>query len=118
MMRPCALSMTFATTLPTSRSDGMNPPTSAFVESDSSRSTPSSPSLEKPGRSVRRLSSGVWSILKSPVCSSVCPPTVIATASASGIEWLTAKKRSPHSARESDSPSFTVRRSALWRSRC
>ena len=50
--------ITSATTLPTSRSDGMKPGTSALVESDSSRSTPSSPSREKPGRSVSRPSSG------------------------------------------------------------
>ena len=45
------------------------PGTSALVESDSSRSTPSAPSRAKPARSVSRPSSGSWSILKSPVCS-------------------------------------------------
>ena len=95
MTRPGALAMTSATTRPTSRSDGMKPGTSALVESASSRSTPSSPSREKPGRSVSRPSSGVWSILKSPVCSTVCSPTWMATASASGMEWLTAKNSRP-----------------------
>ena len=90
MTRPVARVMTSATTLPTSRSLGMKPGTSALVESDSSRSTPSSPSREKPGRSVIRPSSGVWSILKSPVCSTVPPEVRSATARASGIEWLTA----------------------------
>ena len=40
-----------------------------WCESTSSRSTPSSPSRAKPRRSVMRPSSGSWSILKSPVCS-------------------------------------------------
>ena len=42
-------------------------------------------------RSVRPPSSGSWSILKSPVCSRTPAGVRIATASASGIEWLTAK---------------------------
>ena len=52
-----------------SRSGVMKPGTSALVESASSRSTPSSPSRAKARRSVSRPSSGSWSILKSPVCS-------------------------------------------------
>ena len=90
MTRPVAFVITSAMTRPTSRSDGRKPGTSALVESASSRSTPSSPSREKPGRSVSRPSSGVWSILKSPVCSTDGGRPRIATASASGIEWLTA----------------------------
>ena len=54
------------------------------------RSTPSSPSRANARRSVIRPSSGSWSILKSPVCSTVPAPVRIATASASGMEWLTA----------------------------
>ena len=111
--RPRAFAITSATTLPTSRSDGMNPGTSALVESASSRSTPSSPRRENPGRSVSRPSNGVWSILKSPVCSTVCAPTRIATASASGIEWLTAKNSSPHGPTDVVSPS-TTRRISGW----
>ncbi len=73
-----------------SRSGVVKPGTSALVESTRKRSTPSSPSRAKARRSVSRPSSGSWSILKSPVCSSVPAGVRIATASASGIEWLTA----------------------------
>ena len=54
------------------------------------RSTPFSPSRANARRSVIRPSIGSWSILKSPVCSTVPAPVVTATASASGIEWFTA----------------------------
>ena len=54
-----------------SRSGVVKPGTSALVESVRNRSTPSSPSRAKARRSVSRPSSGSWSILKSPVCSSV-----------------------------------------------
>ena len=74
-----------------SRSVRTKPGTSALVESTRKRSTPSSPSRANARRSVIRPSSGSWSILKSPVCRTSCPAGVrIATASASGIEWLTA----------------------------
>ena len=51
-----------------SRSEGVKPGTSAFVESTRKRSTPLSPSAAKALRSVMRPSKGSWSILKSPVC--------------------------------------------------
>ena len=73
-----------------SRSLVTNPGTSALVESDISRSTPSAPSRAKAPRSVRRPSSGSWSILKSPVWSTSPAGVRIATARASGIEWFTA----------------------------
>ena len=38
-----------------------------------------------------RPSSGSWSILKSPVCSTMPAVVRMPTAIASGIEWLTAK---------------------------
>ena len=44
-----------------------------------------------PGRSVGRPSSGSWSSLMSPVCRTVPAPERTAMASASGMEWLTAK---------------------------
>ena len=66
------------------------PGTSALVESDSSRSMPSSPSRAKARRSVSRPSSGSWSILKSPVCTTMPAGVRMATARASGMEWLTA----------------------------
>ena len=71
-------------------SDVVKPGTSALVESVMNRSTPSSPSRAKARRSVIRPSSGSWSILKSPVCRTIPAPVRIATASASGMEWLTA----------------------------
>ena len=75
-------------------SDVVKPGTSALVESVRKRSTPSSPSRANSLRSVIRPSSGSWSILKSPVCSTTPAPVRITTASASGIEWLTATNSS------------------------
>ena len=80
-----------SSTGPISRSGVTKPGTSALVESAISRSTPSVPSRAKPARSVSRPSSGSWSILKSPVCSTRPAGVRMATASASGMEWLTAK---------------------------
>ena len=57
-----------------------------------------------------RPSSGSWSILKSPVCSTVPAPVVTATASASGMEWLTAMNS------RSNGPTFISSPSATWRS--
>ena len=75
-------------------SEVVKPGTSALVESVRKRSTPSSPSRAKARRSVIRPSSGSWSILKSPVWSTSAVPVRMATASASGIEWLTATNSS------------------------
>ena len=69
MIRPVAFAKIESSTGPISRSGVTKPGISALVESDSSRSTPSAPSRAKPARSVIRPSSGSWSILKSPVCS-------------------------------------------------
>ena len=51
---------------------------------------PSSLSRAKACRSVRRSSSGSWSILKSPVWTTMPAGVRMATARASGMEWLTA----------------------------
>ena len=110
MTRPVEVRTTSSSTGPISRSGVTKPGTSAFVESDSSRSMPSRPSRAKPPRSVSRPSSGSWSILKSPVCSTIPACVRIATASASGIEWLTAKNSSPNG------PSSTTSSSATGRS--
>ena len=91
-----------------SRSGVVNPGTSALVESTMNRSTPSSPSRAKARRSVIRPSSGSWSILKSPVCSTVPAPVRTATASASGIEWLTATNSQSKGPNRSRWPSRTV----------
>ena len=86
----------------------VKPGTSALVESTMNRSTPSSPSRAKARRSVSRLSSGSWSILKSPVCSTVPAGVRTATASASGIEWLTAMNSQSKAPSRSRWPSRTV----------
>ena len=90
-MRCSAAAKTSDSTGPIVRSEVTMPGTSALVESASSRSTPSAPSLANPPRSVSRPSSGSWSILKSPVCRISPAGVLMATASASGMEWLTAR---------------------------
>ena len=89
-----------------SRSAVVKPGTSALVESVRKRSTPSSPSRANARRSVIRSSSGNWSILKSPVCSTRPAAVRIATASPSGIEWFTATNS------QSNGPNFSRRPSA------
>ncbi len=89
-------------------SEVVKPGTSALVESVRKRSTPSSPSRANARRSVIRPSSGSWSILKSPVCSTSPAPVRIATASASGIEWLTATNSRSNGPKLIRSPSFTL----------
>ncbi len=88
-------------------SEGVKPGVSALVESVRKRSTPSSPSRAKARRSVMRPSSGSWSILKSPVCSTRPASVRIATASASGMEWLTATNSRSNGPSRSRSPSRT-----------
>ena len=105
--------MTSSSTGPMERSSGVKPGTSALVESTMNRSTPSSPRRANSRRSVRRPSSGSWSILKSPVASTVPARVLIATASASGIEWLTAMNSRSNGPIRSCWPSVTVRRVRL-----
>ena len=71
MIRLVESANTWSSTGPMSRSGATKPGTSALVESTMNRSTPSSPSRANARRSVMRPSSGSWSILKSPVCSTV-----------------------------------------------
>ena len=99
------------------RSGVVNPGTSALVESVRKRSTPASPRRAKARKSVMRPSSGSWSILKSPVCSTTPAGVLIATASASGIEWLTATNSQANGPRSSVSPSETTWRGTSL-SRC
>ncbi len=89
-------------------SEVVKPGTSALVESVRKRSTPSSPSRANERRSVIRPSSGSWSILKSPVCRTMPAPVRIATASASGMEWLTATNSRSHGPKVTRSPSATI----------
>ena len=73
MTRRSARVNTASSTGSIDRSGGTKPGTSALVESTRNRSTPSSPSRANARRSVIRPSSGSWSILKSPVCSTSWP---------------------------------------------
>ena len=81
------------------------------------RSTPSVPMRAKPLRSVMRPSRGSWSILKSPVCSTVPPTVRMKTARASGMEWLTAKNSRSKLPMRARSPSV-ITSSAVLRMRC
>ncbi len=116
MMRLSAFAKTFRSAAEMSRSCGMKPGTSALVESTSRRSMPSSASLAKVGRSVRRPSSGSWSILKSPVATTMPAGVRTATARASGMEWLTAMNSQSKGPMRSRSPSLTS--STYGRIRC
>ena len=93
-----------------SRSGGTKPGTSAFVESERSRSMPSSLSRANAWRSVRRPSSGSWSILKSPVWTTMPAGVRMATARASGMEWLTATNSQSKGPMRSRLPSADLQR--------
>ena len=108
MMRRSACRKTLSMAGAISSSGVVKPGTSAFVESVRKRSTPSSPSRAKARRSVSRPSSGSWSILKSPVCSRVPASVRTKTASASGIEWLTATNSRSKTPSRSRWPSLTA----------
>ena len=88
--RPVASRKIASSCTPTVRSEPVTPACSTFVESDMRSSTPSAASSAMRPRSGSRPSSGVWSILKSPVWMTV--PTGVRTASptASGIECVMA----------------------------
>jgi len=89
-----AFSMIPCRTGPTLRSLDVYPASSALVESDMSRCTPVPlASSARPCRSVGRPSSGVWSILKSPVCRMEPNGVSTATAMPSGIECVTRRNR-------------------------
>ena len=108
MMRFLLVWKTRSRTGEISFSEVVKPGTSALVESVRKRSTPSSPSRANARRSVMRPSSGSWSILKSPVCRTMPAPVRIATASASGIEWLTATNSRSNGPKLIRSPSATI----------
>ena len=107
MTRPRVVRKTASMAGASSPSDTVNPGTSALVESTRKRSTPSSPRRANARRSVIRPSSGNWSILKSPVCSTRPAAVRIATASPSGIEWLTATNSQSNGPSRRRTPSFT-----------
>ena len=105
---PLVLEITSSITGPMSFSRGVKPGTSALVESTINRSKPSAPSLAKAAKSVRRLSKGNWSILKSPVCRTVPAAVLITTASASGMLWFTAMNSKLKGFTCCESPSRTI----------
>ena len=73
---------------PTVLSEGVYPSTSEFVESARRRSTPFSPICASLARSVPSPSTGVRSILKSPVCTIIPAGVYIANAAESAILWF------------------------------
>ena len=79
-------------TLPTSASDGVNVGMFAFVESDMSRSTPIRLYSAMAPKSVVMPSMGVWSSLKSPVCSTLPAGLFRKMPTEPGMLWFTAKK--------------------------
>ena len=97
---------------PTLRSLMLCPGSSAFVESDSKTCTPRPASSANPWRSVANPSIGVGSSLKSPVCSTVPEGVSTATASPSGIEWVTWRNRIENPSISSEPPGSATIRSA------
>ena len=87
---PFALAMSQASVLATSRSDGLSPSRRTLVESQTSASTPSSPSALKRASSVGGPMIGVGSIFQSAVWTTSPAGVRIASAALSGIEWATA----------------------------
>ena len=89
--RPRACEMILRSSLPTSASEGVKLGFWAFVESLIMRSTPVLENLASAPKSVVTPSMGVWSSLKSPVCSTFPAGLWKNTPTAPGMEWFTAK---------------------------
>ncbi len=85
-LHPLKSSSNFSDTL---SSEIVCPGFSTFVESESKARTPLFPSSPNRARSIISPFTGVKSILKSPVCTTVPMGVFIARATASAIEWLT-----------------------------
>ena len=83
--------MIFASSWPTSASDGVKLGFCAFVESLIMRSTPMPLNFDSAPKSVVTPSIGVWSSLKSPVCKTLPAGLWKNTPTAPGMEWFTAK---------------------------
>ena len=95
---PCVLANSSSNASTTSYSEPVKPGRSMFVLSANSASTPRAPSSANRWRSKCSPSSGVWSILKSPVWTTVPTGDPIASASASGMLCVTRRNsivRSP-----------------------
>ena len=91
MTRPLACAMILESSTPTVASLGVKLAFCALVESLMSRSTPISLNLASAPKSVVTPSMGVWSSLKSPVCSTFPAGLWKNTPTAPGMEWFTAK---------------------------
>ena len=118
--RPRAVAKMRLSSLCTSRvgsGDGGGP-SSALVESASSRRTPRSPRRARAGRSLRRPSTGTYSMPKSPVCTTV--PTAVdrATAAQSGVLWVSGTNSVSKGPTCTGTPGRTSISSALSSSRC
>ena len=87
-MRPFACEKIDVNASPTMRSESVWPGRSAFVESESMQSTPSSPTRAIRAKSAGLPSMGVWSNLKSPVWKTVPTGVRIASEHAPATEWL------------------------------
>ena len=92
---------------PTVRSLGVLPGISMLVESGSSASTPWLPSSPKRPRSMTPPSMGVKSTLKSPVWTMTPAGVWMASAQASGMEWLTRINSTDMQPALMTSPGFT-----------
>ena len=94
--------MILESSTPTVASLGVKLALVALVESLMSKSTPASPNRASAPKSVCTPSMGVWSSLKSPVCSTLPAGLWKNTPTAPGMEWFTAKNSA------SMQPSFTL----------
>ncbi len=107
--RPGRAAKSWRRVSPTADSEGVNPGSSALVESESRRRMPgSSASAPKRARSVRRPSTGSRSSLKSPECRITPWGVWNASAKAWGTEWVTGMNSTSQGPMRRRSPSFTA----------
>ena len=107
--RPARAANSWRRVSPTVDSDGVNPGSSALVESASrSRMPGSSASAPIRARSVRRPSTGSRSSLKSPECSTIPWGVWKASANAWGTEWVTGMNSTSQGPIRRRSPSRTA----------
>ncbi len=117
MRRPRCSANSARSTPPTARSLGAYPCSSALVESAISSRMPSEAAMAPMrARSVRRLSTGVRSSLKSPECSTTPCGVCTAMAKAWGTEWVTGMNSTSKGPIVRRSPSGTATRSVWPRS--
>ena len=103
---------------PTLRSLLVKPGRSTLVESASRASTPSLPSCPRRPRSIMPPWMGVGSILKSPVCTTVPTPHLMAKHTASAMEWLAWMNSTENLPALTTSPASQVMSLVLFSRRC